>query len=125
MQALILLSHGSRQAAANQEMVALAQRMAALKDPSFSEIQYAFQQFAEPAFETVIEDLAKRGFQHVVVCPLFLSSGNHVRVDLPAMIAQATSRYPGMQISTTPHLGGFNGLDRFLLDAILPHVARA
>lgn len=124
MQALVLLSHGSRQAAANQEMVALAQRMAALDDPSFSEIRYAFQQFAEPSFEAVIADLAHRGFQQVVVCPLFLSSGNHVREDLPAMIAQATDRHPGLQISTTPHLGGLNGLDRFLLDGILQHHKR-
>lgn len=124
MRALILLSHGSRQAAANQEMIALAQRMAALNDPSFSEIRYAFQQFAEPSFETVIADLANGGFEQVVVCPLFLSSGNHVREDLPAMIAQAAGSHPGMQISTTPHLGGLNGLERFLLDGILQQHAQ-
>ena len=123
MRALVLLSHGSRLEASNQEMMELGQRMADISHQPFDKIQCAFQQFAQPAFETVMEELARNGTRDVVVCPLFLSSGNHVRVDLPEMIAKAAGRYPDIKISLTPHIGGLKGLDRFLLEQVLAHAA--
>lgn len=123
MKALVLLSHGSRLSESNQEMVDLAARLAAFNESSFSEVAFAFQQFAQPSFEAVIDDLAHRHFGQVVVFPLFLSSGNHVRADLPAMIKDALHRHPDLQISIIPHLGGLAGLDRFLMESILQHTA--
>lgn len=118
LKALVLLSHGSRLPESNQEMIDLANRLATFKSSVFSEVVCAFQQFAQPSFEAVVDDLASRNIGQIIVFPLFLSSGNHVRVDLPAMVQKASLRHPDLAITTTPHLGGLAGLDLFLMESI-------
>lgn len=118
MKALVLLSHGSRLAESNQEMIGLAERMAAFEDHPFDDIVCAFQQFAQPTFEKVVDDLASRDVRHIIVLPLFLAAGSHVRADLPEMIQAIKNRHPHLNVAVTAHLGSVNGLDRFLLDSV-------
>ena len=117
MKALILLSHGSRRSESNDEMKSLAARIRALPENTFTHVACAFQQFAAPTFQEVIKDLMGRGVHTIVVLPLFLASGSHVRIDVPEMIDAATSKYPELSIAVRPHLGQIEGLDRFLLTA--------
>ncbi len=119
MTSLILLSHGSRVDASNREMVALAATVAGLDDNPFAFVRCAFQQFARPTFETVVEELVNEQVHRIVVFPLFLSSGSHVQEDVPELIQAAKRRFPQLEITVTAHLGGTNNLADFLLRSTL------
>ena len=121
MNALILLSHGSRRPESNEEMIALAEKMAAIDRQPFSHVSCAFQQFAQPAFDEAIADLVARGVTQVVVLPLFLAAGNHVLVDVPEMIDQARLRHSTTTIALAPHLGKTPELAFFLMQQAQRH----
>ncbi len=119
MTSLILLSHGSRRDSSNQEMIALAEAVAALEDNPFEQIRCAFQQFTEPSFESVVEELVKEKSDRIVVFPLFLSSGSHVLEDVPELVEAIKCRYPQLDVTVTAHLGKTTNFAGFLLKSVL------
>ena len=116
MNALILLSHGSRRSESNAEMQSLASQIRALPQNSFIHVACAFQQFAAPSIEQTFEDLVAKGVTHFVVFPLFLAAGSHVLEDVPEIMQKLQARYPDVHITVKPHLGRTDGLAGFLLD---------
>jgi sirohydrochlorin ferrochelatase len=115
LNALILLSHGSRRQESNAEMIRLAEAVAAVEGQPYNHVTCAFQQFARPAFDQAVEESVSRGVSRIVVYPLFLAAGSHVQEDVPAMIRRARSRFPDLDIILTPHLGQTPGLAQFLV----------
>lgn len=119
MTSLILLSHGSRRAPSNTEMMTLAEAVAGLEGNPFEQVRCAFQQFAEPSFERVVGELAEEKVERIVIFPLFLSSGSHVQEDVPEMVEAAKRRYPQLELILTAHLGGTDDFAGFLLKSVL------
>ena len=116
MKALILLSHGSRHPESNAEMQSLAAQIQSLADNAFSQVECAFQQFAEPSLEQVFDRIVEKGVDQIVVLPLFLAAGGHVLVDVPELIKQMRVKYPEVMVTLMPHLGQTAGLARFLFE---------
>jgi len=104
---LIVLAHGSRSAKANDEVRVLAQGLGHFVGASAA--AESFLEQAEPSFEGAIVALATAGISDIRVFPYFLNSGRHVLVDVPKLIADATSRFPEVALTTLPHLGGLPG----------------
>lgn len=121
MKALILLSHGSRRQESNDEMLQLAQAVAGIQGSPFARVVCAFQQFGRPDFKETLGQLVDQGVKEVIVFPLFLAAGSHVREDVPALMDEARAAYPGLQISVMPHLGQTSGMADFLLDQAVRH----
>ena len=121
MQALILLSHGSRRPSSNAEMIQLAESLARDCAP-FDRVTCAFQQFATPAFEHAVEALVEDGISAIVVYPLFLAAGSHVLEDVPALIDQARRKFPNVIFTTMPHLGQTPTLAQFLMSQARTYV---
>lgn len=122
VKALILLSHGSHRRESTEEMLGLAEAVAALRDQPFDLVACAFQQFTRPTLDETVNDLVGRGVTQLVVFPLFLAAGSHVAVDVPQMIERARQRYPEVSIAVTPHLGRISDLASFLLEQASRHV---
>jgi sirohydrochlorin cobaltochelatase len=59
---------------------------------------------AEPGFDAGLDALVQYGASRILVVPLFLARGGHLRRDLPALVA-AGHRRTGMPIDTTTCLG--------------------
>ena len=119
MTSLVLLSHGSRRAVSNEEMMALAEAVEGREDNPFDPVRCAFQQFAEPTFETVVEALVQENVERIVVFPLFLSSGSHVLEDVPELVKGIKRRFPQLEITVTAHLGGTKNFADYLLKSVL------
>ena len=62
-----------------------------------------------------------RGIKHIIATPYFLQLGNHVKDDLPAIIAAARIRHSASTILLTEHLA----YDRLLVSVIADRVAEA
>ena len=101
--ALIALAHGSRDPRSAATVSALVDATKALR-PDLR-IEKAFLDLAKPSFHTVVDRLVKAGYDEIVVVPLLLVEAFHARVDVPEVIAEATTRHPGLQIRATAVLG--------------------
>ncbi|QNN52462.1 sirohydrochlorin chelatase [Nocardioides mesophilus] len=101
--ALVALAHGSRDPQSAATIKALVDQVRALR-PDLR-IEPAFLELARPSFGTVVDKLVRAGYDEIVVVPLLLTEAYHAKVDVPAAIAEATSRHQGLQIRATRILG--------------------
>ena len=73
----------------------------------------------EPSIGDAIDEAAAAGAAHVMVVPLFVHVGNHVERDIPAIVAEARTRHPHVEVVLAAHIGaapGFAELIATLLD---------
>ena len=73
----------------------------------------AFLELMEPSLSAAVERLVERGASRVVVVPLFLGTGGHIRRDLPALIEEAARAAKIPVSAVTPA-----GEDQMILDAL-------
>jgi sirohydrochlorin ferrochelatase len=122
---VLLVAHGSRNpdaAAAHEQLcdevqaqvdaartragdgaAARAAARAAIVRPAYLEI-------TAPSIPDAIDAAVAGGATEVRLLPHFLSPGNHVQVDLPALVAAARTRHPDTPIELAEHLGADPGL---------------
>lgn len=82
------------------------------------QVRYAALQFNEPDLPETIDLLAKDGITDIVVLPLFLTDGNHVREDIPEIIAEQCNKYPTLNIKLACHIGADTRITDILVDRI-------
>lgn len=114
MKSLLIIAHGSRRQASNDEVRQLSERIAA-QNGEFDLVECAFLELADPSIPQGLELCIERGAREVVVMPYFLAAGRHVAEDIPQEVAPIQKKYPEITITVTPHLGA----SAFMPDAIL------
>jgi len=101
--ALIALAHGSRDRRSAATVKALVDEVRSMR-PDLR-VEAAFLELSKPDFQSVVDRLVKAGHDEIVVVPLLLTHAYHARVDVPAGIAEASERHPGLRIEATSILG--------------------
>ncbi len=114
MKYLLLVAHGSRRKASNDEVRQLAQHMNTLQH-DYDAVGSAFLELAEPLIPQGIQDAIAKGASEVVVLPYFLSAGRHVSKDVPAEVSRVREEYPQVKIRIAPYLGSAAGIAELLL----------
>lgn len=102
---LLVVAHGSRRAASNDEVRALTARLSEQADGLFAQIECAFLELAEPSIPDGLRALLGGGAGEVVVLPYFLSAGRHVVTDIPAEIDKVRDEFPEARITLSAYLG--------------------
>lgn len=103
--ALIVVSHGSRREASNEEVRQLARQLSTHQENSFEDVSAAFLELAEPSIPDGIMAALERGAEEVTVLPYFLSAGRHVTQDIPAEVDKARRQKPDAVIRIAPYIG--------------------
>jgi sirohydrochlorin ferrochelatase len=116
--ALLVVAHGSRRAASNDEVRQLAEVMSARAGNRFTMVLPAFLELASPSIPDGIEHCIQAGATKVVVLPYFLSAGRHVAEDIPAEVDIKRMQYPQIQISIAAYLGSDNGVADLMLGLV-------
>lgn len=101
--AILLVAHGSRRQAANQDLVQLADMLAQQVQDEIIEIGYL--ELTEPTIPEGLEKCAARGASSVSILPYFLSAGSHVSQDLVAFRDDFIQRHPGIACHVCPPIG--------------------
>ena len=57
-------------------------------------VEGAFLEINRPSIPEAIEQCAKRGEQEIVILPLMMFPGRHVKEHIPAIIENAKAKYP-------------------------------
>jgi sirohydrochlorin ferrochelatase len=115
---LLIIAHGSRRPAANEEIRRLTERIEVVSQPDFIAVRHAFLEFADPSVAEQIDTLAATGSRHLVLFPFFLSAGSHVSVDIPTAVAAAREKHPLITFQVVSHLGGCEGIVPLILSEI-------
>ncbi|RJS90956.1 sirohydrochlorin chelatase [Salinisphaera sp. Q1T1-3] len=115
---LLLVAHGSRRAASNDEVRTLTDRLRADAASDFADIACAFLELADPSIPDGLAELAERGAEHITVLPYFLAAGRHVAEDIPAEVETARAAHPEVAIEIAPYLGTSDALPRLLLEML-------
>jgi len=113
--ALVVVAHGSRREASNEEVRALAERLAQLPDNDYDSVTAAFLELAEPLIPDGVVQAIDAGAQEVVVLPYFLSAGRHVASDIPAEVDKAVSRRPNARIRIAPYVGSMDSMTDLMM----------
>ena len=107
---LIVIAHGSRVAAANQEFMAVVDTIdyAAL---GYDAIAGAFLEAASPSLEQAVAQLdTKRAPATIDVYPLFFNKGRHVEKDLPALVQSLGESHRQTDCRLLPYFGAYPAL---------------
>lgn len=105
MPSLLIIAHGSRRAASNDEVRQLAERVRAQAGQAYDHIEAAFLELAGPSIPAGLAALAAKGASEIVAFPYFLAAGTHVAQDIPEAIAEFCAAHPAVKVRLTPHLG--------------------
>lgn len=101
--AILLIAHGSRRAAANADLVKLAELVRARRPSEIVEIAYL--ELAEPTIPQGAARCVERGATVVKMSPFFLSAGTHIAEDLTGFRSEFETQYPGVRFQLCPPLG--------------------
>jgi sirohydrochlorin cobaltochelatase len=99
--AVILFAHGAREREWAQPFESIRDRLRAAGTP----VELAFLEFMPPSLDEAAARLAGKGVETVVVVPLFLAQGAHLKRGLPAMVERIRKRHSNTEFRVTPALG--------------------
>jgi sirohydrochlorin ferrochelatase len=117
MKSLLIVAHGSRRAASNEEVIKLADAIRQHPALEYDDVGVGFLELAEPSIPEGIEACFRRGAKEVVIFPYFLAAGRHVVTDIPEIVDDYRASHPEANIIISPHLGASTMLPEAILDA--------
>ncbi|MBK8120578.1 MAG: CbiX/SirB N-terminal domain-containing protein [Sulfuritalea sp.] len=103
MKGILLFGHGARNPEWAQPFhrirdAILAREPEALVEPGFLELM-------RPTFDEGVDCLVRQGATEIVVVPIFMAAGSHIRKDLPQLAASAMDRHAGLVIELAAPVG--------------------
>ena len=101
--AVILVDHGSRREASNQQLLEVVE--AYRKHADWQIIEPAHMELAEPSIATAFGRCVERGAERIIVFPYFLGPGRHWDQDIPALSAEAAQACGGVEFLVTAPFG--------------------
>jgi len=99
---VVLIAHGSRLEAANEEVRQLA---AQLQETLQRPVLAAFLELAAPDIPTALDEALGKSPREILVLPYFLTQGRHVQEDIPTLLAAKARAYPETSIKLLDYLG--------------------
>lgn len=115
MRVMLLIAHGSRKQAANEEICRLAQQVQALSGEDYAAVVAAFLECAEPNIQQGVEHCVELGATEIVAVPYFLAAGKHVALDIPGELACARAGYPQLSIEMSQYVGATAAMAELVL----------
>ena len=101
--ALVLFAHGARDAQWSEPFRAMQETVAGRR-PDLT-VELAFLEIMQPSLAECVARLAGDGHGRIVIAPLFLAQGGHLKNDLPRLLKELGAQHPASDISVLPPIG--------------------
>ena len=90
--ALVLFAHGAR----DPEWASPIRRVCSTVQAQAPglRVEPAFLEFIQPNFRDCAESLLSEGFERIVVLPMFIAQGGHLKQDIPRLVEDLRQRHP-------------------------------
>ncbi|NLL94536.1 MAG: hypothetical protein GX224_02095 [Thermoplasmatales archaeon] len=121
----LVVGHGSR-LPYNKETI--DHHASELSKMGLGDVRGAFNEFNEPSIEDTMEALAKDGAEEIVVFPLFMALGDHIKNDIPPKIGlekgakEGKAKFAGKEVFVR-YIGPI-GSDPMLTDVLVEKIKR-
>lgn len=112
MKSVILLGHGSSMSEAQKNMETVAGRL--VEKYGYEIVELCSLSGLGTRFDEALKSCVEKGAVEIIVIPYFLHQGVHIKVDIPKMMMEAVSSYPGVSLI----LGHNLGFDESLVDLV-------
>lgn len=106
---LVLIAHGSRREASNDEIRTFTARVSTALEGHFDRVSCAFLELADPSIPNVVDRAVEQGAHRVELLPYFLAAGRHVANDIPELVDAKRREHPGVTLVLHEHLGAWEG----------------
>lgn len=100
---IVLFAHGSRDPLWSRPIEAIANKVSEASNACL--VRCAYLELMTPSLESVMEELALLGVDHIRIAPMFLGIGKHAREDLPEITARLAKNYPHIKLDLMPSIG--------------------
>ena len=80
---VMVVGHGSKLPYNKDTIMLNAERLSAM---GHKDVYHAFNEFNDPRIEPTLEEMIRKGVDEVIVLPLFISPGDHLKNDIPEKI---------------------------------------
>lgn len=100
---LFVLGHGSQAQEADEIFSNIVEMV--MNITAFDLVGLGSLQISKPSFQEGIEDLVHRGAEHIVIVPMFIFQGNHVKYDIPEALEKIKLQYPAVKFTLAKHIG--------------------
>lgn len=104
---LVFVAHGSRNPLSNQHIASLANSVKTNVTKKYTYFNHSFLELAEPSMSDAINHQIQMGANEIVIFPYFLSNGNHVSRDIPALIKNFENEFPSINFTILPIFGNY------------------
>lgn len=117
--ALILFAHGSSDPAWAVSLQQIHQQLVDAARPGGFQVALAFLERMTPTLDACMVPLAASGVTQVLIVPMFMAQGSHLKQDLPARVALLQQDYPHVRFELTPAVGEAAPVVRAIVDYAL------
>jgi len=102
-QAIILFAHGARDPEWAAPFGIIKKQVQAARPDT--QVELAFQDFMTPTLEVAVAQAAAQGAMRIVLVPLFMAQGGHLKQDLPRMVGKLREQHPQIELRVMPAIG--------------------
>jgi sirohydrochlorin cobaltochelatase len=102
-QAIILFAHGARDPDWAVPFGIIKKQVQAARPEV--QVELAFQDFMTPTLEAAAAQAAAQGARRIVVVPLFMAQGGHLKQDLPRMVGKLREQHPQLEFRVMAAIG--------------------
>ena len=114
MTGIVIFAHGSSVESANEAVRAVSRNVAVAG--GFPLSSTAFLEMGKPDLPAAVEQMVALGATKVIVLPYFLTTGIHLKRDLPRIVDEILDIQKSISIQIAPPLDGHPALEGILLD---------
>ena len=101
--ALILFAHGARDPEWRLPFDKIQRKIAARR-PDLA-VELAFLEIMQPSLPDAVARLSGAGHTHIIVAPMFMAQGGHLKRDLRQMLNGLRERHPAITLEALPAVG--------------------
>ena len=102
-QAIVLFAHGARDPEWAAPFNIIQTQLQAARPET--QVQLAFQDFMTPTLEAAVTQVVARGARRIVLVPLFMAQGGHLKQDLPLLVGKIRQQHPQIELRVMPAIG--------------------
>ena len=100
---LFVLGHGSQASEADEIFMEIVKMVMEITD--FELVGMGSLQISKPSFEEGIIALIQQGAEQIIIVPMFIFKGNHVKYDIPEKLEELRKQYPHVEFKMASHIG--------------------
>ena len=103
MRGIVLFAHGARDPEWARPFEAIRERVRSQR-PEFP-IELAYLEMMAPTLDEAIASLASQGASSIMVFPLFMAQGGHLKQDLPKILDAFRASHPHLPVALESAIG--------------------